>query len=519
MAGRRRWWGARLRPTLATAAPFAGLGAVMATGQAPLGWWWATLPALAAALWLLPLAATPRAVAGRAFALGLGYFALALGWIVHPFFVEPWVHGWMAPFALAAMAAGMALFWGAAGWLAAVLSAGRVRLVALVVTLTGAEMLRGWLFGGFPWAMPGHAWVGTPVAQLAALAGAPGLTALTLALAAAPLLVAAPLARAGAAAAALAVLSAVWATGAARLAEPLPDAEAPVALRLVQPNAPQHLKWHPDHMWRFFERQLDLTAAAPAPGDPRPDLVIWPETSVPFLLDNPGAGLDAIARAGGSAQVALGVQRMEDGGYFNSIAVLDPDGAVRALYDKHHLVPFGEYVPFAEALLGRDYGGFAARQLQGYSPGPGPVVLDLGALGRVLPQICYETIFARHMRVTPRPDWVMQVTNDAWFGTRSGPHQHLAQARLRAIEQGLPVVRAANTGISAVIDARGGIADALALGEAGFVDAPLPGALPATVYARAGDAPLAVGLLLGLLVVWRTGPVWGRRPRPGRGAS
>ena len=506
-----RWRrGARaLRPGL----PFAVLGAVMATGQAPLGWWWATLVAFGALLWLLlPQGAPPRAQAGRLFAAGCGYFALALGWIVHPFMVEPHIHGWMAPFALGAMAAGMALFWGLAGAVAGWLAPGRTLPLALAVTFVGAEALRGWLFGGFPWALAGHVWIGTPVAQLAALTGALGLSLLTVVAPAVVLLGARPTARAALAAGAVAVLAGVWVWGAARLAQPLPDPQITLNLRLVQVNAPQHLKWHPDHRWAFFDRHLDLTAAPPQPGAPPPDLVIWSETSVPFLLENPGAGLRMIADAGGDAHVALGLQRYEDGGYFNSIALLNPDGTPGMVYDKHHLVPFGEYIPLAEAVLGRGYAGFAAQMFEGYSAGPGPQVLDLGAFGVALPTICYESIFARHHRVSPRADWILQVTNDAWFGTWSGPRQHLAQARLRAIETGLPLVRAANTGISAVIDARGGMVAWLDLNVAGVVDAPLPGALPPPVYARTGDWPM-LALLLAL------GAGVGMAGRRGRGMA
>ena len=479
--------------------PFALTGGVMATGQAPLGWWWATLAGFAALLWLLPAGGAPRVLAGRVFAAGCGYFALALGWIVHPFMVEPYIYGWMAPFGLAALAGGMALFWGLAGWGAGWLAAGRAQALPLAVALVGAEALRGWLFGGFPWALAGHVWIGTPVAQLAAVTGALGLSLLTLAAPAVVWLAARPLPRLALGAGAAAVLAGVWLWGAAREAAPLPDPQIDLNLRLVQVNAPQHLKWHPDYRWGFFDRHLALTEALPEPGTPSRDLVIWSETSVPFLLENPGAGLEAIAAAGGDAHVALGIQRLEEGGYFNSIALLDPVGAPAQVYDKHHLVPFGEYVPLAEALLGRGYRGFASQMLDGYSAGPGPVVQDWGRFGTVLPTICYESIFARHHRVSPRADWVLQVTNDAWFGNWSGPRQHLAQARLRAIETGLPLVRAANTGISAVIDARGGIAASLGLNEAGVVDAPLPGALPAPLYARTGDGPMLA--LLALLAV------------------
>jgi apolipoprotein N-acyltransferase len=184
----------------------------------------------------------------------------------------------------------------------------------------------------------------------------------------------------------------------------------------------------------------------------------------------------------------------------NSLALVGPGGSLAAVYDKHHLVPFGEYLPF-EGIADR----FGIRALAavlpgGYGAGGGPVVLDLGSsLGRAFPMICYEAIFPGYIRdVGARPDWMVHVTNDAWFGTFSGPWQHLALARLRAAEQGLPVLRAANTGVSAVIDARGRVLDALPLGEAGYLDTRLPPASPPTVYARSGGGPV---LLLTVILI------------------
>ncbi|KPQ08055.1 MAG: apolipoprotein N-acyltransferase Int [Rhodobacteraceae bacterium HLUCCA12] len=463
----------------------------------------------------------PWAGFGLAWLAGFAGFGLALIWIVEPFFVDPDRHAWMAPFALILMAGGLALFWGLAGAFAAWGGSrplARIWLFALAVL--ALEALRGHLFTGFPWAMLGHVWIGTPVAQIAAVSGALGLSALTLALSAG-LATGWVRARHGrrwraglSGSLVVAVLAAGWGWGSARIAAPMPEASQ-VRLRVVQPNAPQALKWHPDHAQTFFDRHLDLTGA-PAPDGRAPDMVIWSETSVPFFLDNATGGLDLAAEAADGAVLALGIQRRESapGGpaaYFNSLAVLDNDGAVSAVYDKHHLVPFGEYVPLLGGLAGRPgfewLSGFAARALTGYTPGPGARVLELGDLGRVLPLICYEAIFPRHSRAAQRPDWILQITNDAWFGDWIGPFQHLAQARLRAIEQGLPLVRAANTGVSAVIDARGGVVQALGMGRAGTLDADLPAALEPTPYARWGDGPWHIGLGLGIFAIavsrWR----------------
>lgn len=474
-----------------------GLGLLAAAGQAPLGLWWLALPALAAICWQVAVAPRLRLAAWRGWAAGAGYFAGALNWIVQPFFVEPERHGWMAPFALLLMAGGLALFWGLAAACSGFGGAqqGR-RALAFALALTGAEALRGVVFTGFPWALPGHIWIDTPVAQLAALVGANGLTLLTLCLAAVP--VAFGL-RGGALA--VAGLAASFAFGLWRLDQPLPAPAGPL-LRLVQPDADQSVKWSPEHAERLFALQLDLTAA-----EPRPDLVIWPETALPYLLEPGGGAAAAVARAGQGVPVALGAQRLQGDAAFNSLAVIGSAGQLTALYDKHHLVPFGEYVPLGD-LLWRLFGlrAFAAQLGNGYAAGPGAAVLDLGSLGKVLPLICYEAVFPGDLRAAPeRADWILQITNDAWFGTLIGPFQHAAQARLRAVEMGLPLVRVANTGVTQITDALGRVQAELPFGTAGKLDAVLPGALPPTPFARWGEAPflLIFGCLMTLLAVMR----------------
>ena len=484
----------------------AALGAVMAAGQAPLGAFWLTIPALTVLFAVLPMNACPRTWFWRLWAAGLGHFAAALFWIVEPFLIEPEIHGWMAPFALLFMAGGMALFWGLAGAVAAWGARGRAaRVMALGAALVLFELVRGHLFGGFPWAMLGHVLIDTPLRALAALGGAGGLSLLVVVLAALPILATGLRGRGVGAGLAALLATGLWVWGGAQTA--LPDDRGPV-IRLAQPNAIQSEKWEGDNPIRYFRILLDQTQA---PAITPPALVIWPETAVPFLLEDPGDGLalmaDALSAQGNSALLAFGVQRAERARYFNALAVMDTETQVRAIHDKHHLVPFGEYIPFAEFLTGTPIGGLAGQALLGYSPGPGPQVLDLGALGRVLPLICYEAIFPRHAQ-TPdgaaRPDWILQITNDAWFGEVTGPYQHLAQARLRAVEQGLPVIRVANTGVSAVIDARGMVRAMLPLGAQAYLDAALPGALPPPLYARWGDWPVWVLLLAGLALAART---------------
>ncbi len=454
-------------------------GLAAALGQAPLGAWYLALPALAALITLVSRGARREGI-WRAWFGGAGYFMAALNWIVQPFMVDVARDGWMAPFALPMMGFGLALFWAAAA-----LPAARNRALGFAVCLGAAELARGYVLTGFPWALIGHIWIDTPVAQLAAWVGPSGLTLLTL-------LLAYGLTRGPWAAASGLMLAAAWGAGLWVLAQPMPAARA-ITLRLVQPDAAQQAKWDPDLAQQFFDRLLAYTRVRPAP-----DLVIWPETALPYSLDRHPEIAGMIAEAAGGAPVAVGLQRIKGERAWNSMVVLGADGSRLATYDKFHLVPFGEYIPFGDALFAwANISAFASQAGNGYSAGPGPQLLDLGPLGLVQPLICYEAVFPQDLRGVGRADWLLQITNDAWFGTWTGPFQHAAQARLRAIEQGLPLVRVANTGVTAVFDARGRITASLPFGTAAFLDAALPAALPITPYARFGEIPVLV-LLAGL---------------------
>lgn len=452
-------------------------GAAVALGQAPLSAWYLAFPAL---IWAMARMLRPVTTAGAAWAglfVGAGYFGASLNWIVSPFFIDPWVYGWMAPFAVVLMAFGFGGFWALAN---AVACRFALRPLALAAALGAVEVLRGYILTGFPWALVGHMWHDWPVVQVVAVLGATGLTVATLACAALPLL-----SRVWGGVAAVALIAAASGFGLWQLAQPEPEGRD-VALRLVQPNAEQHLKWEPEEARVLFQRQLEFTAAeTPA------TLTIWPETAVPYLLEYSPEVAPIITGASGGNKVAIGIQRVEGDRGWNSLRVLEGEGVVSATYDKFHLVPFGEYMPMGDLL--QDWfgiGAFAAQVGNGYSAGTGPQVIDLGPeLGVMLPLICYEAVFPQIPRGAPtRPDWMLQITNDAWFGTLTGPFQHFEQARLRAIEQGLALVRVANTGVTGVIDARGRVVQSLAFGTAGYLDvATIPGGLAPTPYARWGE--------------------------------
>jgi len=492
-------WGLRRRLVLAML-----LGAAGALGLAPVGMWGLTCLMLLAVPALFLAASSSRQAALTGLALGIGWFAHALIWIIEPFLVDVARHGWMAPFALVFSAAGMGLFWSVGFWAAHHLGrylgrSSRARVWALICTWSLVELARAYVLTGFPWAALAQIWTDTDAALLLAWIGPHGLAFVTLVVTMVPGLA---LARPGALLQRLTCLlpALVFAGFALGLAQARP-VTAPLTgaiVRVIQPNAPQHQKWDPAFSPVFFKRQVDFTAAGP-----RPDLIVWPETSVPTLLDYAGPAFDTITSAAAGVPVVLGVQRSEGAQYFNSLVYLDETGRVAGRYDKHHLVPFGEYIPMGNIAARIGLRGFAAQEGEGFSDGPGPQVMGIDGIGKALPLICYEAVFPQDVgRAPSRPDFLLQITNDAWFGQHSGPYQHLAQARMRAIEQGLPMIRAANTGISAMIDPWGRMVAHLPLGQAGFVDAGLPEPLVPTIYARTGDLPVFVLVLAAILGLW-----------------
>ena len=474
-------------------------GAVTGLAQAPFSIVWLGLIGLAAGFVLFRAAHTSRQAAWIGWAFGVGYFGLVLSWIVEPFLVDIARHGWMAPFALVGMAGGMALFWAAAFGLAR----WQGHTVALVVFWTIAEVARTYVLTGFPWGLLGYIWLDAGLDQLAASIGPHGLTLLTLGgvcalmtafshqkrLILVPLVALPFVAMIG-----FGLAQAALSQGHPSIGEATPP--RPV-VRLIQPNAPQHLKWDPEMIPVFFNRSLGFTSAH-AKGA-APDVIIWPETSVPYLLNAAQGAFDMISQAAGDVPVVLGVQRRDASQYYNALAVLGADGDIKDVYDKSHLVPFGEYMPGGALASALSLKGLAANEGYGFGSGAGLRLIEIEGLGHALPLICYEAIFPHEIgAVATRADWLLHITNDAWFGQYTGPQQHLAQARFRAIEQGLPMVRAANTGISAMIDGRGQITAYLPLGGAGFLDVELPPALPITLYARSGDLPVLLLLMISL---------------------
>lgn len=457
-----------------------------------------------------------RAAAAVGWWFGFGYHVAGIHWIGFAFLVDAQTHGWMIPFVAIAMPGGLALFTALFGTLARVLFdqvSGQARVAGFAVLWMVFEWLRGNILTGFPWNLAGYTWASIlPVAQTASVIGIYGLSLLTVMLAASPAALTTRKdgvfvrARAGVIAPALCfglvVLAGLW--GQARLLSATPGTVEGVRLRIVQPSIPQREKWKPENRGPIFREYLELTARQGGGGDITH--VIWPESAIPFLLGRTPGALEATGRSLIPGKVLLtGAARMdEDLGsptYFNAVHMINSTGAIVDTYDKYHLVPFGEYLPF-QGLMSR----LGLKQLVeaagGFNSGPGPRSFDVPGAGRVMPLICYEAIFPGRVSrgPGPRPDWLLNVTNDAWFGTTTGPRQHLAQARFRAIEEGLPLVRSANTGISAIVDAHGRIEARLGLGRSGVLEGPLPAPLAPTLYARWGDR--VFWIMMVLLAVW-----------------
>ncbi|QIG47480.1 apolipoprotein N-acyltransferase [Nordella sp. HKS 07] len=489
-------------------------GGLAGLAMPPFNFWPLLFVAFPLFIWIMD-EAPPRRAFFLGWLFGLGYFTVCFYWIGIAFLVDAATYLWMMPFMVGALAGGMALYWGLAAFATVLLrQTGLAKLIAFAVFLAIAEWLRGHLLTGFPWTAPGLAVNGMGgLAQAASLIGMPGLTLLIALWACLPALFGFAERRPReliAAALLLALLPGLWLWGAYRLAEARPLSS--VSLRIVQANIAQDDKWRGDNARPIFDK-MKMMSQAPTPA--RPDgiegisVVIWPESSLSFLIDENAQGLAELADLlPEGTSLVLGALRRDpqdqtegaERRVYNSVLGLDSAANVVARYDKWRLVPGGEFLPF-ESIL-EPLGFRKVVTVPGsFTAGPGPRNISLPGLPPAAVLICYEAIFP-HQLIDPaqRPDWIINVTNDGWFGESSGPYQHLAQARLRAIEQGLPLVRAANTGISAIIDAKGRIEAELGLGAEGVIDGSLPPAISATIYARAGDWML-VGLLFLLSAV------------------
>lgn len=466
--------------------------------------------------------------AGAGWWFGFGYFVFGLFWLGEAFLVDAAKFAWLLPFAVTLMPAGLALFYAAATAAAVCIwRPGVSRILVLAITLGIAEWLRGHVLTGFPWNVLGYALTAPPtLMQAAGLIGIYGLTSWAVVIFAAPLVLAAdtpgarPLLKRWLRPVTIAAvpLLCIVAYGSWQLARPTPPDADGVRFRVVQPSVPQREKWLPQNQRSIFDTHLALSqtnAAGETVGLAGITHVIWPEAAMPFFPLEHDEALTAIrellgadthlitgalrrATKPGIAPPAPG-ERLPYTAYdfFNSMMVFGGDRTGPGIYDKVHLVPFGEYLPM-QGLLET----LGIQQLTGvrggFSVGPEPrPLLTAGTLDRMAPLICYEAVFPGDVvQGAERPRVLINVTNDGWFGNTTGPRQHLHQTRVRAVEEGVPIVRAANNGISAVIDADGRLTGWLDMNVKGVIEANLPGLRPPPPYARFGDWLFVVNLLI-----------------------
>ncbi|MCA6126095.1 apolipoprotein N-acyltransferase [Bradyrhizobium sp. WSM 1704] len=500
-------------------------GALSALAMAPFNAWPVLFLTFSVAVWLIDGAAAGRwrgvpAAAWSGFWFGLGYFVPGLYWIGYAFFVDAQTFAWLTPFAVLGLPAYLALFT-ALGFALARLIWPRdaSRVLALAVSLTISEWLRGHVLTGFPWNAFGYA-LSEPLAlaQTASLIGLWGMTFLTVAIFASPAVLIDGFSRGRrpwlATVMAVAALAAMLAFGAVRLSLSPTQMVANVKLRIMQPDLQQDAKFNYAAKAAVMQKYLTLSDRASGPhstGVADANILIWPESAFPFFLTREADAMAQIADLLPRGTVLItGSVRAPDlpAGVrvtraYNSIYVIDHDGSVLSVYDKLHLVPFGEYLPFQQWM---EKLGFMqlTKVVGGFIPGTVRKPLDVPNAPRALPLICYEAIFpANVVERDDRPGWIINLTNDGWFGISTGPYQHLQQARMRSIEEGLPMVRAANTGISAVIDPLGRTVAQLGLGVEGVLDAGLPAAIAPTIYARIGNIPAAVIVFVAFAIVLR----------------
>ena len=427
-----------------------------------------------------------------------GWFMASVYWIGSSLFVAGGVQLLLLPFVCVLFPLFLALFWAAgAGLVHRVFSCPSARLFGLIAGLGCADYLRSVLLTGFPWNVTGHAFLGwLPLAQGGSIVGQHGLNFLALSLIAAAVL----LLRRQFGLAFISLIPVFVCAGfSVQIYTTIPPVagvqETGATVRLIQPNIPQKEKWDRDKRGTHLHSMITLAQRQSGPVD----LTVLPEAALASVWPREPNLVENMARliAGSSGMMATGMLRRNDEGkLFNAVLFLDGSGQLRHIYDKQHLVPFGEYVP----ARGLPFIDVIAGKIDITPGGPAKPVFVPG-LGRVRVLICYEVIFPDFIAAdSHRPDLILTLSNDAWFGQTAGPHQHFAQARLRAIEEGLPIVRVANTGISGVIDSYGRVIVRSRLGTADALDAPVPAARNKTFYTQLRLlAPL--GLLASYLLI------------------
>lgn len=479
------------------------LAGMLAAGSLPpfflLPLLWVSFPIL---FCLINEAKSLRAAIADGWWFGFGYFLAGLYWISLSLIVESEKFAWMIPLALSLIPALLACSIGLAAGISYFAERGFSRLLAFTASWTLCEWARAHILSGFPWNPIGVIWSWDPLfLQGLSVVGVYGLGFVTVLIFLWPAVFILQCKRRTLIASLVffGLIAGCWIFGFIRLYEAPKPGQSDTRLRIVQPNIPQDLKWNPRLRAQHLDKLVQLSKGA---GEAGIKHIIWPETAIPFLV-TPNTNLSSvignIIPAGGllwAGSLTTAGDSESQLRLFNSLLILDDRGEVRAKYDKHHLVPFGEYIPF------RDFLGISkiTSGRTDFTSGSKPTPIMLSGFRKVLPMICYEIIFAHEVAAASRPDWIVNITNDAWFLNSPGPRQHFALARMRAVELGLPVVRAANTGISGIIDPWGRVIDSLEVGVSGFIDVNLPPTLPATFYAQVGERFIILFISLILLI-------------------
>lgn len=503
-------------------------GALSALAQAPYNIYpilFLTFPVL---IWLMDGVSNKKGEFWSAFRIGwyfgFGYFLCGLYWIGAAFLVDAEVFAWMLPFAVILLPLGLAIFTGLGCALAYMFwTPGFLRILVFAAAWSSFEWLRGTLLTGFPWNTVGYSFAANAaISQSVSIFGIYALSLITVMITSAP----AALADGGfktkrsvqkrlvGPVSMLVLLLGLWGYGTFRLINFETTFVPGVSLRIVQPNIKQSEKWKPENSSGIFSRYLELSDIATSPqhmGISDATHIIWPESALPFLLEERQDALSAIAALlpEKATLITGGIRRVNSGSqkpvFYNSIFTLNGAGQITGRYDKSHLVPFGEFLPFED--WANKLGLRHLVTLPGsFKPGPGLTTMAVEGAPAMSPLICYEVIFpGRIIAKGARPGWIVNLTNDAWFGDTAGPHQHLQQARIRAIEEGLPIVRAANTGVSAIIDPFGRILHQLALNRSGVIDGSLPAAIEPTLFSKWGNNIFFLMVLALLLtrIIWR----------------
>ncbi len=442
------------------------------------------------AIWVLPLtvpflfwqiqkAETKKKAFCAGFGFGFGLGACSTSWIANALMIDGGMFAVFVPAAWFGMGLLFGLFWGIPAVLATFWAKGYRRWLVWAVLMTLFEWVRSWFLTGFPWNLTGAVWENTlPVLQSASVWGVYGLSLMTLLVFSSPVF----WPQKKVIAISFAGLAVVAGLGAWRLYDAGNNQVWGVNLRIVQPNIPQTLKWNPEAVDDSLRQLLRLSRQH----NEKVTHVIWPETAVSFLVnwhhDERARLMSAVPQGGTLITGGLRAVNPEEQTIANSLFVLDDLAGIQGFYDKAHLVPFGEYVPLRDIVPLDKVVPIASDIVRG----KGLQTIHIPKAPPAGPLVCYEVIFSGQVVSEVRPGWLVNVTNDGWYGISAGPYQHLGMAKMRAVEEGLPVVRAANTGVSAVFDGYGRTIGSLPLGTEGVLDTYLPEALSPTLYARGG---------------------------------